>query len=177
MEKVLTLKRELAISKSELIAGVVLYAAAFLVPFLIGQPQLLVGSVVNATLVFGAIRLKSYYKLLPLIVLPSFAVLSRGLIFGPYTILLVYTIPFIWVANSLLVLSIQFLTKHTKLDKIIAVGSSAVIKFLFLYACAIILVNFSILPKPFLVSFGIFQLYTALIGGGIALAFTKLIKK
>ena len=84
-------------------AELVVYSmVCFFVPFLLGHPQLLVGTVVNASLILAALNLKSY-KLLPIIMIPSLGVLTKGLIFGPFTIFLVYMIPFIWIGNTILV--------------------------------------------------------------------------
>ena len=55
---------------------------AFFIPFFIGHPQLLVGTMVNAALILSGVYLKRNF-LLPVIFMPSIAVLSRGLIFGP----------------------------------------------------------------------------------------------
>ena len=73
---------------------------AFVIPFVIGHPQIVVGIIVNASLVLAALNLKNK-KLVPIIFLPSVAVLSKGLIFGSFTIFLIYIIPFIWISNFL----------------------------------------------------------------------------
>ncbi|MBU0627442.1 hypothetical protein KKG31_04880 [Patescibacteria group bacterium] len=64
-------------------------------------------------LVLSALNLKKY-AILPIILLPSLAVLARGLIFGPFTIFLLYMIPAIWLGNFLLVWGIKYfhLTKN-----------------------------------------------------------------
>ena len=70
--------------------------ACFAVPFLLGHPQWLVGSIVNAVLVLAALNLKKT-AILPIILLPSLAVLAQGLIFGSFTFLLIYLIPAVWI--------------------------------------------------------------------------------
>ena len=86
---------------------VVYCAVGFFVPFVIGHPQIAVGIIVNAMLVTSALNLKGW-KIVPIIILPSLAMLSRGLLFGPFTIYLVYLIPFIWIGNLILVLSFKW---------------------------------------------------------------------
>jgi hypothetical protein len=102
-----------------------------------------------------------------IIFFPSLAVLSRGLIFGPATPFLAFTIPFIWLANSLLVFVFKKISQLEG-NYWLAVGSASLLKCLFLYGVTLVLVNLKIIPKVFLTSMGVFQLATALIGGTIA---------
>lgn len=147
----------------------------FFIPFLIGHPQLLVGTMVNAALVLAALNLKKY-KLLPIIIVPSLAVLSRGIIFGPFTIYLVYMIPFIWIGNSILVLTIKELRLKRKMNRFLSLGVGAGLKALFLFTSAYILFSLGIIPIVFLTAMGITQLYTALAGGLLAFG-TQAVKK
>ena len=125
---------------------VVVYSLiAFFVPFIAGHPQWLVGILVNASLVLAALNIKNY-KLLPIIMLPSIGVLTRGLVFGPFTIFLIYMIPFIWIGNAILVWAI----KYFKLNNWIKLGIGAVIKTAFLFGAAYALVGLNILPALFL---------------------------
>lgn len=154
----------------------VIYATlAFFVPFFLSHPQYVVGSVVNAALILAAFNLK-FQKTLPVILLPSLGVLISGLIFGKFTIFLVYMIPFIWIGNSILVFGIKYLNLKHKLNKVLSITISGIIKTVFLFTSAFILVNLKILPPPFLVAMGLFQLYTVLIGGTGAIIIQKLKK-
>lgn len=139
----------------------------FFAPFLIGHPQIVVGVLVNAALVLAALNLKDV-KLLPVIILPSLAVLSRGMIFGPFTIFLVYMIPFIWVGNAILVWTFKKFNLDLKMNKWITLGIGSALKTVFLFGCAFVLVKFGILPVLFLTTMGIFQFYTAILGGILA---------
>jgi hypothetical protein len=142
---------------------------AFAVPFCLAQPQLVVGSIVNAALILAALNLKNY-KILPIILLPSFAVLTRGLIFGPFTYLLVFTMPFIWIGNLMLVYSIKYFYTTKKMNRYLVIALSIALKVAFLYTTALILIRLGILPKVFAISMGVFQLYTAIIGTVIAIS-------
>lgn len=148
----------------------------FFVPFFIGYPQWIVGIVVNAALVLAALNLRSY-KLLPVIMLPSLAVLSRGLIFGPFTIFLVYMIPFIWIGNFILVLTIKQLALNKKINRFVSLGIGAVAKALFLFTAAFIMAKIGFLPAVFLTAMGIMQLYTAIAGGLLALGVHSIKKR
>lgn len=145
-------------------------ALSFILPFLLGYPQWLVGTIVNAGLFLSAIFLPEKY--FPAIaIFPSLGILARGAIFGPFTFSLVYFLPFIWIANLALVLIFKKLFVYIKY--IPAVFFSAVIKFLFLYVVANIYFGLHIVPKLFLQTMGIAQFLTALVGGIISFIIFK----
>jgi hypothetical protein len=155
----------------------IIYSAlAFFVPLAIGHPQFVVGVLVNCAIVLSALNLKEY-KLLPVIILPSLAVLSRGIIFGPFTMYLVYMIPFIWAGNFILLFAFKELKLRRKLKGIYTLAIGAISKSAVLFLSAFILVKSGILPSPFLVSMGIIQFYTAIAGGALALGIHEMKKK
>jgi hypothetical protein len=151
-------------------------ALAFFVPFVIGHPQLVVGILVNTSIVLAALNLKNY-KLLPVIMLPSIAVLSRGLIFGPFTVFLIYMIPFIWIGNFILLAAFRELKLKRNVNSVATLIIGSVAKAFFLFTCALILVGTGVLPNIFLTTMGLFQLYTALAGGAIALGIQEAKKR
>ncbi|MFH0864153.1 MAG: hypothetical protein V1858_03640 [Candidatus Gottesmanbacteria bacterium] len=137
---------------------------SFTIPFLLGHPQIMVGTLVNAALFTSAILFpKKYFW--PIIILPSLAVLSRGIIFGPMTFFLVYFLPFIWLGN----LGLIWIFKKTFKDIGFfgAVIFSALGKQILLYTTATVFLNFKLVPKVFLITMGIDQFITALAGGFI----------
>jgi hypothetical protein len=138
---------------------------SFLVPFLLGHPQWLVGTTVNACLFLAAIFLPRKF-ILPLIVFPSFGVLFCGMIFGPFTVFLAYFLPFLWLAN--LALIIVFKNLFPRLNYLSSVFLSAAVKSLLLFMIANVYFNFSIVPQAFLQLMGISQFFTALAGGAIS---------
>jgi hypothetical protein len=140
----------------------------FLVPFFFGHPQLVVGIIVNAALVLAALRLDTA-KAIPVILTPSLGVLARGLIFGPYTIYLVYMIPFIWFGNAILVYLVKKFNK-----KSFGLGVGAVTKTAFLFLSAYVLAHLSVLPVVFLTGMGVLQFITAAIGGIVALGIHRI---
>lgn len=143
--------------------------ACFLVPFLIGHPQLAVGVVVNAALVLAALNLRSK-AVLPVILLPSVGVLARGLVFGPFTAFLVYMVPFIWAGNAILVWAFKNLYLEGRMGRLTTLFTGSVLKTLFLFTSAFILVSAGILPEAFLAAMGVMQFTTAMIGGFLALS-------
>lgn len=150
--------------RNELFEMILYTVVAFFLPLMIGHPQIVVGIVVNTLLITSALNLKGY-KLLPVVIAPSLGALSRGILFGPFTVFLVYMIPFIWIGNSILVLAFKYLRLNKKVNYSITLLAGSVTKAAFLFAIAYILVNIKILPLPFLTSMGIFQFYTAALGG------------
>ncbi|MEK7664636.1 MAG: hypothetical protein AAB361_00675 [Patescibacteria group bacterium] len=116
-----------------------IFSLSFFVPFFLGHPQWLVGTIVNACLFLTAIFLPKKF-FLPLIIFPSLGVLARGLVFGPFTPFLIYFLPFIWLGNLVLIL----------------------------ISAANIYFKFHIVPQMFLQAMGQNQLLTALAGGIIS---------
>ncbi len=145
----------------------------FLVPFTIGHPQLLVGALVNATLVLGAVELGSARKIVPLLFAPSLGVLARGLIFGPFTPFLAVMLPFIWLGNAILVFGVREFYRKRKVNYGITLGVFSAAKAGFLFSVAFVLVSATILPPVFLAAMGSIQLITALVGGIAAFGLHK----
>jgi len=160
----------------EMFEMMVYTVVAFFLPLMIGHPQIVVGVLVNALLITSALNVKGY-KLLPVIIAPSLGVLSRGILFGPFTMLLVYMIPFIWVGNLILVYAFKALNLHKKMNKWVTLVLGAFAKTLFLFAAAYILVRTDVLPVLFLTAMGIFQFYTAILGGIAAFGFQWIKKR
>jgi len=148
---------------------------AFFVPFMLGHPQLLVGIIVNSALILSAIYLDSKATW-PVIFLPSLGVLSRGIIFGPFSIYLLYMIPFIWIGNALLVYFVKYFYLKRKVNYVASLGISAVTKAGFLFLAAFVLVKLNIIPVLFLTAMGIIQLITALCGGVVGYSVVRIRK-
>lgn len=148
----------------------------FFIPFVLGHPQWIVGTIVNLALILAALNLK-FNKVLPVILVPSIGVLSAGILFGTYTKFLLFLIPFIWISNAILVWGIKFLNVKNKNNYAISLLISSVAKTVFLAVSVFILVAFKIVPFPLLSAFGLFQLYTALAGGSLAYGVQYLKKK
>jgi len=160
----------------ENIEMIIYSAICFFIPFFIGHPQLIVGVIVNASLILAALNLRNY-RLLPIIMLPSLGVLSRGIIFGPFTVFLIYMIPFIWIGNSILVYTFKLLNLEKKINRWVTLLIGSITKAAFLFAIAFLFVNLGILPKLFLTTMGIFQFYTAILGGITAFGIQAVKKK
>jgi len=142
----------------------------FLIPFTFGHPQLLVGVLVNAFIIRAALTLPTN-RALPVLFTPTLGVLSRGLLFGPYTPYIIYMTPFIWIGNYVLYWAMKSnaLGKSSAIK--LAIGSCA--KAAFLYSTAYVLYTADILPALFLPAMGVFQFATAVAGGILVLGYGK----
>jgi len=169
-EKVLKFPIELNIL-SQITIFTAIFVVSFFVPFFIGHPQWLVGTVVNAGLFLASVYLPKKY-FLPIAIFPSLAVLARGLIFGPFTFFLIYFLPFIWLSNYILIQIFSFLASRNR-GYIISVVLSASGKFALLFLTATIYFKFSVVPAVFLHTMGLNQLATALAGGLVSFLIYK----
>lgn len=148
----------------------------FLVSFLLSHPQLLVGTVVNALLVLAALEFNGKgagVKLMAPVLAPSLGAVSKGALVGALSMFLVYMVPFIWVANAILVFGMRF----TKVNVYLRLVGSVLLKAGFLFGSAFVMVQLGIIPKPMLVAMGPMQLYTGFAGGFAAIAIWKLKQK
>ncbi|NMB84278.1 hypothetical protein GYA28_03230 [Candidatus Roizmanbacteria bacterium] len=150
-------------------------ALAFLIPLFISGPQWLTGTTVNCLLFLTSTRL-SKKNLYLVTVLPSLGALTHGLLFGTMTKYLIYMIPFIWAANFILIWTFSRLL--SEFDNVwIAVLASSLTKSVFLYGGVAAMFGIGLVPKLFIASMGIVQLYTSLSGGLLSLAIERMIKK
>ncbi|MCX6709702.1 MAG: hypothetical protein NTV63_01965, partial [Candidatus Woesearchaeota archaeon] len=122
---------------------IIITAASFLIPFLIGHPQLIVGIAVNILLIESALYLKDYRLAAP-IILPSIGALLRAALFGGLTKYLVFMLPFIWIGNSILVFAVKELNLLMKKNFLLSGFSGVILKSGFLFASAYLLFRFGL---------------------------------
>jgi uncharacterized membrane protein YfhO len=94
------------------------------------------------------------------------ATFLNGVLFGHFTVYILYLIPFIILSNLIFVLSFKYIKM-----KYLNVAIAALLKACFLFSAAYILFNTIHIPELFLTSMGLIQLYTALVGGTLASLF------
>lgn len=136
-------------------------ALSFIVPFLLSQSQIPTGVFVNALLYLAVLFLPASARM-PIIIFPSLASLTRGLLFGSFTTFLLVFIPIIWLGNWLL--TIVFDALRLKLGFVSAGIIAAIVKVGVLFLTATLFVHFRVVPKIFLTTMGNVQLVTALVG-------------
>lgn len=138
------------------------------VPMFLGHSQVFVGVIINMFLVLAALRLNGY-KLLPVIIVPSIGAYVGGLLFGGASVYLLYFIPFIWLANGILVYSFK---RNISVVKKVFFGSF--FKALFLFVIALSFYSLGLIPSMFLIAMGPLQLLTALIGSSLGVGVNKI---
>jgi hypothetical protein len=170
-EKILSLPIESMVF-SRAVIFTIISVVSFFTSFLLGHPQWLVGTIVNAGLFLSAIYLPKKY-FLPIAIFPSLGVLARGLVFGPFTAFLIYFLPFIWAGNLVLILLFRFIYSKIFHNFGIAAITSAIVKFAVLFLTANAYFKFNFAPAVFLQLMGLNQLATALAGGAIGFVILK----
>jgi len=155
------------IEQNENVELIIYIFLGFFIPLFFSHPQIITGALVNAFLILSALHFKGY-KSLYLVFIPSIAALLRGVLFGPFTIFLVYMLPFIWIGNTILILIFKKMFVVEGKNYFVVLLIASLLKALFLFIMAYILFSFSLVPKLFLTAFGIMQFITACLGGVIA---------
>jgi len=162
--------------RTELLEITLYTIVSFFLPLMIGHPQIILGIIINTLLITSALNIKGY-KLLPVIIAPTLGALSRGILFGPFTLFLLYMVPFIWIGNSILVFAFKYLKLDKKFNYWLTLFIGSATKAAFLFTIAYILFTLKLVPALFLTAMGIFQFYTAIAGGIIAFTFQYTKKK
>ena len=142
------------------------FSLAFCVPLLFNGSQIVTGIIVNTLLFISARRIEKNRQIF-LAALPSLGAISHGVLFGAFTIYLVYFLPFIWIGN-------YFLMRIAKSSNFLI---AALTKSTFLFLIAYVFVSLHIVPKIFLTAMGVLQLVTALVGGIFAIGISKYLLK
>ncbi|HDI06401.1 MAG TPA: hypothetical protein ENF39_00140 [Candidatus Aenigmarchaeota archaeon] len=137
---------------------------AYLTPLFLFHSQFLLGTIVNSMLITGALYTRGK-SLLPLIFLPSLGVLTKGVLFGPLTIYLLFMLPFIWIGNTILIFSVKFFHLKHKKHYLKGIFYGSALKAAFLFISALVLYNLGVIPVAFLTAFGIMQFVTAISAG------------
>lgn len=161
--------------RTQVIEMIILCLAGFMISFLVGHPQILVGALVNAFLIRCALTLPNY-KVLPVVMAPSIGAAARGILFGPFTPYLIPIMPFIWAGNMILVYAFKIYAKN-KRNYWTTLLISSTIKAGFLFTAANILYTASIIPAAIVSAMGIMQATTAIIGGTIVYIQLKIEQK
>lgn len=148
--------------------SLILASVAF--PLILHNFQLVVGVTVNALIVYSTYK-HGLKKTIPLIILPSLMALFSGIIFGPFSIFLLYFIPFIWISNF------TYSRIFSKLNNYKGIILGSITKSLILLTTFFMLFGAGLVPRMFLIPMSVIQLTTALIGGFIATTIISIEKR
>ncbi|MCB2154300.1 hypothetical protein KQI84_05400 [bacterium] len=162
-------------ARAENLEFVALAIFAFILPLMLRHPQALVGTAVNTALILGALHLRSWGKLLPLIVLPSVGAIAGGMLFGPdVTLGLALLAPVIWAGNGALVVVLRRLEDRRYPAALLAAAAA---KTLLIGGGAVALVAAGLLPAALAGVMAPLQFATVLAGGLLAWPLAHLITK
>ena len=180
----------------DIIQIILIFLFALLVPTFLGRilskifgstsvistnSQLIIGTIVNATLVTAAINLKGWAKILGIVTMPSISTILSGYVFGTASVYMVYMIPAIWIGNFALIYSYKFLmlgkNKHYFLAGIVGI----IVKVAIIFALFNLINLFGVFPEKLVENLrnamGITQFITATLGVIVAFVIYKMEKR
>ena len=180
----------------DIIQTILIFLIALLVPTFFGRilskifgstsvistnSQLIIGTIVNATLVTAAINLKGWAKILGIVTMPSISTILSGYVFGIASTYMVYMIPAIWIGNFALIYSYKFLmlgkNKHYFLAGIVGI----IVKVAIIFALFNLINLFGVFPEKLVTTLstamGTTQLITATLGVILAFIIYKIEKR
>ena len=158
---------------------ILIIIGAFLVPtFLakiipLGQyQQLIVGSIVNMSLILTALYTKGTIKTFAMATLPSLSTILGGLLFGNITLYTQTMIPAIWIGNFAFIFLYKYLFLNQKCNYILTAIISILVKVAIIYLGFTIMINTMQVPdlvqQTLNTAMGITQLVTATSGSLLA---------
>ena len=161
------------------ILTILIIIGAFIVPtFLakivpLGQyQQLVVGSIVNMSLILTALYTKGTIKTFSIATLPSVSTIMGGLLFGSMTLYSKAMIPAIWLGNFTFIFLYKFLFVNKKVNYPLTAIIAIISKVAMIYLGFTIMTNVMTVPdmvkQTLNTSMGITQLITATSGSVLA---------
>lgn len=181
-------------SKSiDIIQTILIYLIALLVPTFLGEilkeifpatsivvtkSQVIIGSIVNASLIVTAMNLKGWAKILGVVTMPSISTILGGYVFKTASVFMVYMIPAIWIGNFALVYTYKAIFLKKKKNYFLAGIIGIVVKVAIIFGAFNILKLMGIFPPKLITNLqtamGMTQGITATVGMILAFAIYKL---
>jgi len=142
------------------------------------KSQLIIGSIVNASLIVTAMNLKGWAKILGVVTMPSISTILGGYVFKTASVFMVYMIPAIWIGNFALVYAYKKILVQKNKNYFLAGIVGIVIKVAIIFGAFSILNLMGIFPPKLVTNLqtamGMTQGITATIGMIIAFAIYKI---
>ena len=130
--------------------------------------QIIIGSIVNASLVTAAINLKGWKKIFGVVTMPSVSTILGGYVFGTASVYMVYMIPAIWIGNFSLIYAYKLIALEKNKNYFIAGTTGILVKVVIIFAFFNLLNIFGVFPEKLIqnlqTAMGMTQLITAIIG-------------
>lgn len=164
---------------------------AFVVPTFLAKiiplgkyQQIIVGTIVNMSLILTALYTKGTIKTIIIATLPSISTILGGVLFGGMTLYSKTMIPAIWIGNFAFILLYKTLYVNKKLPYVVSAAIAIIIKASIIYLGFTIMVNAMTVPEmvkqTLNTSMGLTQVITATsgsVGAFLIASYTKLKKK
>ena len=152
---------------------------AFVVPTFLAKiiplgkyQQIIVGSIVNMSLILTALYTKGIVKTIAIATLPSMSTILGGLIFKDITLYSKTMIPAIWIGNFSFIMLYKLLYVNKKVNYPISAIIAIIVKAAIIYLGFTIMVNIMTVPMPVKTTLntamGVTQLITATSGSILA---------
>lgn len=160
---------------TNILVTIAIIIGAFVVPTFLAKiiplgkyQQLVVGTIVNMSLILTALYTKGSIKTVAIATLPSISTILGGLLFGGMTLYSKTMIPAIWLGNFAFILLYKILYVNKSWKYLVVASMAVLTKTMIIYLGFMIMVNTMIVPdmvkQTLSTSMGITQLITATSG-------------
>lgn len=192
MEEIINKKISSFSKITDIVQTILIFLIALLVPTFLGElitnvfgaqsviaknSQIIIGSIVNTTLIMTAINLNGWAKILGVVTMPSISTILSGYVFGSASTYMVYMIPAIWIGNFILVYLYKLLLLDKKLNYFLAGIAGVLLKVAVIFLFFNVLNLFNVFPEKLVSTLqnamGLTQLITASIGVVVAFVIYK----
>lgn len=164
---------------TNVIVTILIAIGAFVVPTFLAKiiplgkyQQLIVGTIVNMSLILTALYTKGTIKTITIATLPSISTILGGVLFGGMTLYSKTMIPAIWIGNFAFILLYKTLYVNKKLPYVASAIIAIIIKASIIYLGFTIMVNAMTVPEmvkqTLNTSMGLTQVITATSGSTLA---------
>lgn len=172
----------------DVLISLLIIIGSFLVPTFLAKliplgkyQQILIGTIVNTSLILTAIYTKGTFKTLSIVTLPSISTILGGILFTEITAYSKIMIPSIWFGNFTLIFLYKWLFVNKKYNYIISAFLAIIVKVSIIYFSFVLMTKTMQIPEiakqTLNISMGITQLITAISASVIVFFITYYIKK
>lgn len=176
---------------TNVVTTILIVIGAFVVPTFLAKviplgkyQQIIVGTIVNMSLILTALYTKGTVKTIAIVTLPSISTILGGLLFGGMTLYSKTMLPSIWIGNFAFILLYKILYINKKIQYPISAIIAVLVKVAIIYLGFTIMINTMTVPdmvkQTLNISMGITQLITGASGSILAffiVAYTKYKKR
>lgn len=164
---------------TDILVTLLIIIGAFAVPTFLAKiiplgkyQQLIVGTIVNASLILTALYTKGTIKTIAIATLPSISTILGGLLFGGMTLYSQTMIPAIWLGNFAFIFLYKVLYVNKKITYPLSAVVAIVVKVAIIYLGFTLMINLMTVPEmvktTLNTSMGVTQLITATCGSVLA---------